>query len=108
MQFHYDKALLTGKYEGEPYIAMRGSKHDHYSKVPSIMANYNDQTALWIQRFGIYTIIYGIMVFISILDKFFKGNKGFLRIIPYMQMVAPILHLVLIIYIWAAKYWFPS
>ena len=40
MQFRFDKEVLTGKYENEKYVAMRGSKHDHYSKVPSIMNNY--------------------------------------------------------------------
>lgn len=42
MQFRYDKELLTGKYKDEEYLGMRGSKHDHYSKVPSIMNNYKD------------------------------------------------------------------
>jgi hypothetical protein len=42
MQFNKDKKLLTGKYENETYVAMRGSKHDHYSKIPEIMDNYED------------------------------------------------------------------
>ena len=108
MQFNKDKKLLTGKYENETYVAMRGSKHDHYSQIPEIMDNYEDQTKLWIQRLGIYTLLYGVMVIISILNSFFKGNKGILRYISYMQMVAPVLHMALIIYIWAAKYFFPA
>lgn len=42
MQFNKDKKLLTGKYENETYVAMRGSKHDHYSQIPEIMDNYKD------------------------------------------------------------------